>query len=461
MININFAKLTEKYQDKLISNLRDFVKINSTYDEKTVSETNPFGKGVSDALNYFASLAKADGLQVINYDNKVVEAIFGEGDKNITIMAHADVVPEGDNWSQDDPYVMEERKNILYGRGVADDKGPCLAAYYALIALKDNQLLSNNYRVRFLVGGNEERGSACMYHYFHTLKKEQPTIGFTPDSSFPLIYGEKGMVDFEAHKTVKVKGLISLSGGEAFNSVIADCEVKMELDDDIIPFLIQNYPEAQVVTKDDIVTIHFIGKSAHGSIPQYGINAGLMAIDFLAKYTKNIDMIRTYEFFSDPYGKGLNAFAESKNMGKNSMNVGFISIIDNKLSVSVNLRFVETANPEELHRNIKAALEKYTVKFDEDVPLLYFDKTSPIVKTLLKAYISETGKIGAKPLTTGGGTYAKEAENVVAFGAEFPGWDANMHTADEKIKKSDLFLSMQIYAKAIYELGKLIDAHKI
>ena len=155
----------------LMDNLKGLVAINSVFDEATADEKNPFGEGVSKALKYFEALAKKDGFQVTNYDNKVVEAIVGEGKKNITIMAHADIVPVGTGWSQD-PFQVVEKKGVLYGRGVADDKGPLLSCYYGLLALKENDLLGK-YRVRFLVGGNEESGSLCMEHYFHTLKKEE------------------------------------------------------------------------------------------------------------------------------------------------------------------------------------------------------------------------------------------------------------------------------------------------
>ena len=95
--DVKYAKLTKKYEKPLMENLKGLVAINSVYDEATASEKNPFGEGVSKALKYFEELAKKDGFQVTNYDNKVVEAIVGEGKKNITIMAHADIVPVGGN----------------------------------------------------------------------------------------------------------------------------------------------------------------------------------------------------------------------------------------------------------------------------------------------------------------------------------------------------------------------------
>ena len=189
-----YQELVKPYQEEMMKSLKEFIAIDSVYDENSKDEANPFGKGVSKALQYIENLARTDGFIVNNYDNMVVEILTNELEPNVTIMAHADVVPTGTGWPQD-PFELTEKGDFLYARGVADDKGPALAAYYGLKALRDNNLLGN-YQVRFLVGGNEERGSACMEHYFHTLKKKQPTYGFSPDSAYPLTYAEKGIGGF-------------------------------------------------------------------------------------------------------------------------------------------------------------------------------------------------------------------------------------------------------------------------
>ena len=452
---VKYAKLTKKYEKPLMDNLKGLVAINSVYDEATADEKNPFGKGVSQALKYFEELAKKDGFKVTNYDNKVVEALVGEGKKNITIMAHADIVPVGTGWSQD-PFQVIEKKGVVYGRGVADDKGPLLSAYYGLLALKENNLLGN-YRVRFLVGGNEESGSLCMEHYFHTLKKEAPTYGFSPDSDFPVVFAEKGIMNFEVRKKVNVPGLLSLKGGTAPNSVIELCTMQIELNDDIVPFLVKNCPDADILTRDDIVNITFHGKAAHGSTPQLGINAGMKAIKCLAEYTQNKDLLKIVECYSDVYGKGCRATGYSHDMGQNSLNVGLIDYKDGEISLIVNFRFVETCNPEDLKSNITAASRPLSVKFLGLSPILYFKKDSPLVKTLVNAYRMETGDNETEPLAIGGGTYAKETTNVVAFGLEYPGWDSKMHSVGEQIRVEALNQGMAIYARAIHDLGELIE----
>ena len=58
-------------------------------------------------------------------------------------------------------------------------------------------------------------------------------------------------------------------------------------------------------------------------------------------------------------------------------------------------------------------------------------------------------------MAIGGGTYAKESKNTIAFGSHFPGREDHIHEANEKIHLEDLRKSISIYASAIDELGKL------
>ncbi len=456
MKKTKYDKLTAKYQKDLMKSLQEFVSIDSTYDEKSVSEKDPFGVGVSRALCYIYDLASKDKFEVANYDNKIVEISYGSGKKNLTIMAHADVVPAGTGWDEP-PFKMVEKKGVLYGRGVADDKGPLLAAYYALKSLRDNGDLGG-YKIRFLVGGNEERGSLCMEHYFKTLKKEQPTLGFSPDSDFPLIYAEKGIINFEVSKKIKIPGLISIKGGTASNAVIEKCEVKFELNSDFLNFIMDKYHrnEAAIKTADDITTVSFLGKAAHGALPELGVNAGLLAISAIADYTKNPMFVQLKKLYTALDGTGFKCGGNSYDMGHNSSNVGLVSYDGETLSLTCNFRYVDTCSRDKLIATIKEVNKPFTVKILGESPLLFYSKECSLIKTLLESYRLETGDYRHEPLAIGGGTYAKEADNVVAFGMQFPGWESNMHSPGESVRKEDLFKGMAVYARAIIDLGKLL-----
>ena len=447
--------LTQQYHTLFLENLSKFVAINSVYDDRTVSKENPFGKGVTNALNFIANLAKDDGFEVTNYNNMVVEITCGEG-KNVTILAHADVVPEGTGWDQD-PFSVVDHGDVLTGRGVADDKGPLLAAYYAMKAIRDNHLLGD-YQIRFIVGGNEESGSRGVEYYFQKLKKPQPDFGFSPDSDFPLIFAEKGIFNFEVKKKINLRFVDYIKGGVAANSVIERCEVGMDYDSDFVKYLSDNKYDATVEKGDDgKMVVIFHGKAAHGSTPEEGFNAGMAAIKALANYFTNKDLIQIYAAYSNLQGYGLEAFGNSEEMGHNSLNVGLINLAKKEFSMVVNFRYVDKCDVEQLKANIVAHSEPFDVKFLGDSKLLFYPKESVLIQTLMNAYQQETGDMKSEPKAIGGGTYAKEADNVVAFGAQFPGWNSKMHGVGEQSRKTDLFKSMSIYAKAIVDLGKKLE----
>ncbi len=449
-----YSKLVAPYKNEMLKSLKDLVAIDSTYDETTVDEINPFGVGVTKALKYVEQLAIKDGFKVSNYKNMVVEIITNDLEPNITIMAHADIVPVGTGWPQD-PLTVFEKDGVLYGRGVADDKGPMLASYYAMKALRDNNLLGN-YQVRFLVGGNEERGSACMTYYFEHLKKKQPTLGFSPDSDFPLIYAEKGIIGFKISKEITFPELISIKGGVASNSVIEKCEVKLKTNLDFVGYLNEHQVDYSYMADDNVMTLIFHGLAAHGSMPWVGINAAMIAVKHLGEFFANEDFKLLYELYAPLRGEGLKVDATSENMGTNSLNVGLFSYEEGKLEMVVNYRHVETVTSEQMIVGVTENSKPFNVEVLGTSPLLFYPKDSVLINTLLDVYQQETGDFITPPIATGGGTYAKEADNVVAFGMEFPGHNSIMHGVNENVKVAHLEKAMAIYARAIIDLGKKI-----
>ena len=449
-----YQDLVKPYEEEMMKSLKEFIAIDSVYDEETKDEANPFGKGVSKALQFIENLAKKDGFIVKNYDNMVVEILTNELEPNVTVMAHADVVPTGTGWPQD-PFELTENGDFLYARGVADDKGPLLSCYYGLKALRDNNLLGN-YQVRFLVGGNEERGSACMEHYFHTLKKKQPTYGFSPDSAYPLTYAEKGIIGFIVGKDIDLPKVVSIKGGVASNSVIEKCEVLMKEDLNFVAYLNNNDVDFSYLARGDKMLLTFNGLAAHGSVPWMGKNAAMEAVKQLGDYYRNADLQLLYKLYSPLRGEGVNAAAHSEDMGDNSLNVGLFSLENGKLEMVVNYRHIEKVTAEQMINNVKETSKPFDVEVAGVSPLLYYPKDHPLIKTLLRVYQEETGDLETPIIASGGGTYAKEADNIVAFGMEYPGHDPKMHGVNENTKKSYLFESMGIFAHAIIELGKLI-----
>ena len=108
-----------------------------------------------------------------------------------------------------------------------DDKGPALAAYYALKIIKE-QNIPLKRRVMLITGCDEESGMECMDYYKE--HAEIPQMGFVPDADFPVIYGEKGglHVVLESQDESVIQ---SFHAGSRPNIVIgkADCTLALSL----------------------------------------------------------------------------------------------------------------------------------------------------------------------------------------------------------------------------------------
>ena len=438
--------LNEK--ENMIEELKKFVSINSVHDESTIKEGAPFGEGVHKALEYVAKLGEQHGFEVDRCDGYCTELTIGDGEKMIGIFAHADVVPATGDWKKDpfEPYVSDGK---IYGRGTSDDKGPFMAAFYAVLALKQEGLLKG-YKVRFVVGGNEELGSRCLDYYFKELNKPAPTYGFTPDADFPLIYGEKGINDFFPEIPLDIPHIKSIKGGAATNAVCDKVEILMDDPSLLDEFCSKRGVEHKV--EGNVLTI--LGKSAHGSTPELGDNAAIKTMQYLGDFYNVKSLQKLADGLSDTSGKNWDAFCETKLMGQTTYCVGLISYENNLLKFSVNFRYPDGVNSVEYKDKFDAYFGTEST-MGEESHLLLFDPKSKLVKTLMKAYKSETHDLFRKPMTIGGGTYAKHCENTVAFGALFPGRESVMHQPNEYMPIEDIYKSAQIYAKAIYLLGKL------
>src|SRR5690554_6312076 len=154
---IDFKSLVLQYKEQLIKDTQALLKINSEltrFDPK--NSKAPFGEGNQKALDFMLALAKRDGFKVENVDGYAGHIEYGDSKDYIGIIGHLDVVPAGTGWTYP-PYGAEIHHNRIYARGAEDDKGPTMAAYYALKILKELGVTLNT-RVKLILGLDEESG---------------------------------------------------------------------------------------------------------------------------------------------------------------------------------------------------------------------------------------------------------------------------------------------------------------
>lgn len=205
------VEAVDQLENMMLKSLEDFVSF------KTVSSRPDFTEDCHKGATFLGSLFKRLGAQVEmlstgGVHNPIVFAKFSgklvpaEKRKRILFYGHYDVVPadtKAGNW-QSDPFKLKGKDGYLYGRGVSDNKGPIIAALYAVSDLLQNRELDSD--IVFVIEGEEESGSRG---FQDTIRRNTALLGhidyvllansYWLDDEVPCItYGLRGVL----HATV-------------------------------------------------------------------------------------------------------------------------------------------------------------------------------------------------------------------------------------------------------------------
>ena len=173
---------------ELADMLTRWINIPSVKDEPAPGA--PFGAEVRRMLDVAVADARAMGFAVREFDGYACDITLGEAEEKVAVLGHLDVVPAGDGWSVD-PFGAVREGDKIIGRGTSDDKGPSLAALFAMKAIKDAGVELKK-SIRLILGCDEESGWEDMAYY--AAHADMPEVGFSPDSAFPIINTEKAML---------------------------------------------------------------------------------------------------------------------------------------------------------------------------------------------------------------------------------------------------------------------------
>ncbi len=406
----------------------------------------PFGKAIQQALEYTLSLAKEMGFDTyIDPDGYYGYADVGEGEELFGVLGHLDVVPTGSKelWSHD-PFTLTEADGMLYGRGAQDDKGPTLAALYALKMLLDSGA-KLKCRVRFIFCTDEESLWRCIKAY--TKKEEHPTMGFTPDADFPLIFAEKGLVEYTLSTTHEHTA--RMTGGTALNAVPgrAECPYDEKVED-ALEKLKYDY-----TVEGDTIVVH--GKSVHAMAANKGINAITRlarALVLSGSYSPLLHFID--EKGLSPYGEDIFGDMRDDVSGRLMFNIGLAELTDEKQQLGIDIRFPVSYTKEDIDKKITRTAHSFGIEVEDFDYLrpINISTDSKLVKELMAAYQEVTGDTESEPLSIGGATFARSMDNIVAFGATLPGAPATDHEVDEHIPADAMKTAMEIYYRAFERL---------
>lgn len=417
----------------------------------------PFGEPVKQALETALADAKALGFEVRNFDNYAGDVRMGpEGQDPVAILVHLDVVPVGDGWTVK-PFEGVIEGDHMIGRGTSDDKGPAVAALYAMRAVMQAGIPLKR-EVRLILGCDEESGMEDIAYY--KAHCDMPHSGFSPDASYPLINTEKGLLTMALRGKASTDGLKvkKIDVGERHNVVPGSATALIEGDADLCDRINRLAKEmtldVEAMAVEDGIKLIATGINGHAAYPESARNA----IGELLLMLRALGVTGPLRTLADSIGveydgTSLEVACSDKTSGPLTCNLGIIRYDENGLYAVLDFRYPLLASGERIAEAVKAALAP---DVEATVTALkhphHVAPNSPLVVALLNAYHEETGR-PRECVSTGGGTYARCLQEGVAFGASFPEDEDVAHQANEFISLDSLMQTVRIIARAIVILA--------
>ena len=456
------------HEEEYLRELSELIAIRS------VSEPDaerPFGEGCRKVLQKALDLGESHGLTPANFDGKVGLLRVPNGQtRSIGFWGHLDVVPEGEGWIRE-PYRMTREGDVLFGRGVSDNKGSALAAVYTLRCVRDLGI-PLPFEPRVYLGTDEEKGMKDVMWFRET--HQVPDYSLIPDSSFPVCHAEKGILEIALVSEEPLSDLfLDAAGGYVTNMVPEKASVRIretavalaKIGALSAPFSVERSPEG--------IRIAAEGKAMHAAHPYDGVNAVRLLTDMLV--STGLAAGRDGEILSflsgvnrDCDGSFFDIVMEDEVSGKLTCVGSVLEMREGKPVLKLNIRYPVTAKGEEIFAKIEKKCREggFRAELLRDSKPAYVPKDSPFVETLTGICRELLGG-EQEPYAMAGGTYARKLPNAVAFGpGNLPvpeGLPAmgGAHQHDEGVYYPNLMKAAVIYVLALIGLGEKMKEGKL
>jgi len=486
------AYVQARYGDRIVRDLQTMLSFRTFEVE---GKENWSGPEFVRQREWLAGRAAALGLSFKDYDGRVDEITLpgAPGAKPVlALLAHGDVQGvEGQTWSSP-PFEgrrVGERGEKIVGRGTEDDKGPAVAALYALAALKDTGW-PLGATVRLVIANGEESSWDEIPYYLARASLPDMTVGL--DAAYPVTHAQKGygVLTFAAGKPAAAPhpGLlrvVRLAGGSGV-SIIAErgeallapaaAGLKPEAVTAQVTDLARRaaewakrHPPARLTVsrEDDLVKLVAEGKGGHSSEPRSGHNALGDLTAFLATLDLTLDPPGALALFvgtsvgTETDGQALGLARHDDEIGDLTASLAFLKDQDGQPAAVVNIRQPRGLPQAEIEKRLAERTALFTrrtgVPLTTKVELLSEPHLVPadgkLVSSLLAVWREVTGTAG-RPIAVGGGTEARLFPGGVDFGPALSMEHYRGHGTDEYMTVDELHRVAELTVAAIWRLAR-------
>lgn len=464
----------DSYQEKMIVSLETLVSFNTVAVEGLPSPENPVHQAFKQAL---AQQAKQLGLDYTDHGYIVIIGL-GDSKERLGMITHGDIQPVTPaKWAKS-PFELDttSEPGKLLGRGTEDDKGSIVNALYAMKSIKDLHVKLNK-RIELYVYMAEESDWGPLESYIK--QYSLPQVNITLDAEYPVVTAEKGygtisMTFSNKDITTEQRYLSDFIGGFFGSQIPEDAQATIENADEFLLAKVQKIAKSHPQIHYDYqwhgnaLTIKALGKSAHSSKPEHGVNAITHLADLLSfmRWPNNASGALV-NFINDNLGTGLygkkfgNIAYSDDFMGPMSVQPTVLKKKDHGIELSINLRRPKGKTAAQLENEINSTLRQWQQANQVTLTNLknyigepFVQNNAPQIDTLLNVFSFYTGIADAKPVAIGGGTNSRLFPNAVSFGPSMPGEEYTGHSEHEFITMEQFILNLKMYTAVLVELAQ-------
>ena len=466
-----FDRYIDAHKDEISDIICELVKYPSVKGEPC--ENAPYGLHCRKCLDASVEIMKSYGFDAKVADSgKYGVADFGKGDKTIGIFVHTDVVSalESD-WIYTKPFCPKKIGDVLFGRGVQDDKAGVAAAIFAVRMLRDAGIELKS-KISVFLGSDEETGMDDIETY--TAENRIPDVSIVPDGDFPVAFGEKSICHVHILPDGKFEDVTEFCGGTAYNIMLDRVTVKIKYKEDLYREILEKSKDNKhfAVEKDgDSIKILATGIAKHAAMPEGGVNAAHVASKMLSECVNlcendKVLFCKIQEITGDFYGEKLGVACHDSFFGPLTSVNGICSISDDGTpDIALDIRYGTAITADELEKKIKEAYPK--AKICENSRGFAIPEDDKTAKSLEGVYAALSGDKNAKGFYLGGGTYSRHLKKAFSVGLqaeyvkcevpELPVGHGGVHQSDEMLKLPQFFEAIRIIALMIYECDKSLN----
>ncbi|MBR3996385.1 MAG: Sapep family Mn(2+)-dependent dipeptidase [Clostridia bacterium] len=470
-INEKFDRYIDAHKEEMIDVISELVKYPSVKGEPC--ENAPYGVHCRECLDASVEIMKKYGFDAkTSNGGKYGVANFGQGDKTIGIFVHTDVVPASESdWIYTKPFCPKKVGDVLFGRGVQDDKAGVAAAIFSVKMLCDAGIKLKN-KISVFLGSDEETGMGDIEAY--TAENSMPDVSIVPDGDFPVAFGEKSICHVHIFPDGKFENVTEFCGGTAYNIMLDRVKVKIKYKEDLYREICEKSKDngRLTVEKDgDQIEILATGVAKHAAMPEGGINAAQVASKMLSEcrcLCKNDRELfsKIEEITGDFYGEKLGVACSDPFFGPLTSVNGICSISNDGVpDIALDIRYGTAIVAEELEQKIKEAYP--TARICENSRGFAIPEDDKTARSLERVYASLSGDKNAKGFYLGGGTYSRHLKKAFSVGLqaeyvecdvpELPTGHGGVHQSDEMLKLPQFFEAVKLLALMIYECDKALN----